>query len=71
MKAKNEVFYYFKIFLAMAEIFCGNKLMTLRTDRGGEYMSHEFNAFLRERGISHQCTMPYMPQQNEPCKILQ
>ena len=64
MKAKNEVFSCFKSFLAMAENFSANKLLTLRTDRGGEYMSHEFNAFLCERGILHQCTVPYTPQQN-------
>ena len=45
MKAKKEVFSCFKSFLAMTEKFSGNKLLTLRTDRGGEYMSHEFNAF--------------------------
>ena len=27
-------------------------------------MSKEFNAFLAERGIKHQCTVPYTPQQN-------
>ena len=27
-------------------------------------MSSEFNAFLAERGIKHQCTVPYTPQQN-------
>ena len=64
MKAKNEVFSCFISFLAMTEFFFGNKLLTLCTDRGGEYMSHEFNAFLCERGISHQCTVPYTSQQN-------
>ncbi|MCO5581848.1 hypothetical protein L7F22_035737 [Adiantum nelumboides] len=37
---------------------------TLCSDQGGEYMSHEFNAFLARRGIKHQCTVPYTPQQN-------
>ena len=37
---------------------------TLRSDRGGEYLSIEFNAFLADCGIKHQCTMPYTPQQN-------
>ena len=27
-------------------------------------MSSDFNAFLAERGIKHQCTVPYTPQQN-------
>ena len=48
----------------MAENVSGCKMGTLRSDRGGEYMSSEFNAFLAERGIKHQCTVPYTPQQN-------
>ena len=36
----------------------------LLTDRGGEYTSQEFNAFLKDRGIIYQCTTPYTPQQN-------
>ena len=27
-------------------------------------MSKEFNAYLASRGIKHQCTVPYTPQQN-------
>lgn len=52
------------LFVAMAENFSNCQLVTLRSDRGGKYMSHEFNAFLQEKGIMHQCTMPYTPQQN-------
>ncbi|MCO5580873.1 hypothetical protein L7F22_034745 [Adiantum nelumboides] len=37
---------------------------TLRTDQGGEYMSGAFKDFLGKKGIKHQCTMPYTPQQN-------
>ena len=40
------------------------KVGTLRLDRGGEYMSLDFNAYLAECGIKHQCTVPYTPQQN-------
>ena len=64
LKEKSNVFSCFKEFLHLAENLSGHKLITLRTDRGGEYMSHEFNAFLKDRGIIHQCTTPYTPQQN-------
>ena len=64
LKEKSEVFGCFKIFLAMAENVSGCKLGTLRSDRGGEYMSTDFNAFMAERGIKHQCTVPYTPEQN-------
>ena len=64
LKAKSEVFLCFKQFVAMAENASACNVGTLRSDRGGEYMSKEFNAFLAERGIKHQCTVPYTPQQN-------
>jgi len=64
LKAKSEGFMFFKQFLALAENVSKCTMGTLRSDRGGEYMSHEFNAFLVSRGIKHQCTVPYTPQQN-------
>ncbi|MCO5581719.1 hypothetical protein L7F22_035608 [Adiantum nelumboides] len=48
----------------MVENEIGYKVQTLRTDRGGEYMSGAFKDFLGKKGIKHQCTMPYTPQQN-------
>ncbi|MCO5573350.1 hypothetical protein L7F22_027119 [Adiantum nelumboides] len=48
----------------MVENETGCKVQTLRTDRGGEYMSGAFKDFLGKKGIKHQCTMPYTPQQN-------
>nr|GFA00891.1 zinc finger, CCHC-type [Tanacetum cinerariifolium] len=36
----------------------------LRTDRGGEFTSNEFNQFCKENGIARQLTAPYSPQQN-------
>ena len=64
LKAKSEVFLCLKQFVVMAENVYGCKVDTLRSDRGGEYMSKDFNAFLADRGIKHQCTVPYTPQQN-------
>ena len=68
LKANSEVFLCFKIFLVMAENVSKCKMGTLCSDRGGEYMSFEFNAFLAEHGIKHQCTVPYTPQQNGVAK---
>lgn len=42
----------------------GEKLKTLRTDNGGEYISKKFKNYLSEHGIIHQTTIPYSPQQN-------
>ena len=36
----------------------------LRSDKGGEYNSNEFNAFWTKYGIKRQFTIPYTPQQN-------
>ncbi|KAL1219423.1 Retrovirus-related Pol polyprotein from transposon TNT 1-94 [Cardamine amara subsp. amara] len=35
-----------------------------RTDRGGEFISHEFQSFCEKYGIKRQLTAPYSPQQN-------
>lgn len=42
----------------------GNFIKCLRTDRGGEYNSIEFNEFCKENGIKRQLTTAYTPQQN-------
>ena len=43
---------------------CGEPIMKLRTDNGGEYMSKDFQAYLTLNGIEHQLTIPHSPQQN-------
>ena len=32
---------------------------------GGEYVPQEFEAYLKSKGIQHELTVPYSPQQNE------
>ena len=39
-------------------------IKTLRSDNGGEYISHEFIQFNDSKGIIHETTCPYTPQQN-------
>ncbi|MCO5608578.1 hypothetical protein L7F22_062790 [Adiantum nelumboides] len=64
LKAKSHVFAIFQHYVSMVENETGCKVQILRTDRGGEYMSGAFKDFLGKKGIKHQCTMPYTPQQN-------
>ncbi|MCO5610381.1 hypothetical protein L7F22_064617 [Adiantum nelumboides] len=64
LKAKSDVFAVFQHYVSMVENETGCKVQTLRIDRGGEYMSGAFKDFLGKKGIKHQCTMPYTPQQN-------
>ncbi|KAF5094301.1 hypothetical protein DV451_005044 [Geotrichum candidum] len=42
----------------------GFKVQKIRSDNGGEYSSHVLAEFLSERGIEHNFTVPYKPQQN-------
>ncbi|CAI7873006.1 unnamed protein product [Closterium sp. NIES-53] len=36
----------------------------IRTDNGGEFIRNAFEAVLKKKGIQHQLTVPYNPQQN-------
>jgi len=64
IKSKNEVFCKFVEFLNYAERHTGRKLKTLRSDNGGEYCNKQFDEFLKNKGITHQKTVPYNPEQN-------
>ena len=43
---------------------CNDKVNTLRTDNGGECLSNDFKKYMKEKGIRHELTAPYSPQQN-------
>jgi hypothetical protein len=64
LKRKSETFGAFKQFKAWAENVTGAKLGTLRDDKGGEYISGEFEAFCIDHGIQRQHTVRNRPQQN-------
>ncbi|KAM1709691.1 hypothetical protein ACFXTN_000166 [Malus domestica] len=63
-----EVFGMFKKFRTMVELQCGYSLKKLRSDRGGEFTSTEFNAFCESIGMERQLTVSYTPQQNGVAK---
>ena len=64
LRRKSECFEKFKAFKAEMEKRHGKYIKTLRSDRGGEYISREFINFLSEQGITSQLSAPGMPQQN-------
>lgn len=64
LKEKSEAFNQFKIFKKQVETETGKSIKCLRTDRGGEYTSHEFSNYCKEEGIRRQLTTAYTPQQN-------
>ena len=51
-----------KHFIALAKNDASLKIANMKPDRGGEYMSKEFNDYLAIHGIHHEYTMPYTPQ---------
>ena len=51
MKYKYEAFEKFKEFRNEVEKQLGETIRTLRLDRGGQYMSQEFQDYLRDIGI--------------------
>ncbi|GJU87896.1 retrotransposon protein, putative, ty1-copia subclass [Tanacetum coccineum] len=65
MKHKHEVFETFKVFQNEVKNQLGKKIKAIRSDRGSEYMSHEFVNHMKSCGIVSQLTPPYTPQHNE------
>ncbi|GJS03564.1 putative RNA-directed DNA polymerase [Tanacetum coccineum] len=59
LKHKHEVFETFKVFQKEVENQLGKTIKSLRSDRGGEYMSQEFLDHLKEHGIIAHRTPPY------------
>ena len=64
LKEKGEAFEKFKKLKEVIEKEIGKKIGTFRTDRGGEFVSKEFNSFCDLSGIRLHLTAPYTPQQN-------
>ncbi|GKD38515.1 retrotransposon protein, putative, ty1-copia subclass [Tanacetum coccineum] len=64
LKHKHEVFETFKVFQKEVENQLRKTIKSLRSDRGGEYMSQEFLDHLKDHGIIAHRTPPYIPQHN-------
>ena len=61
LQHKSKTFQKFQIF---KENQTGCHIKVLRTDRGGEFISKEFNLFCEEEGIQRELIAPYTPEQN-------
>lgn len=59
LKSKSESFGAFKRFKALVENEDSWKIKVLRTDRGGEFMSNEFEKYCVEMGITQRYITPY------------
>ncbi|SGY60597.1 BQ5605_C007g04454 [Microbotryum silenes-dioicae] len=64
MSHKSDTFAAFKSWLAKVERSTSRKVLAVRSDNGGEFMSNKFSRFLEEQGITRQLSIPDTPQQN-------
>jgi hypothetical protein len=64
MRHKSESFEKFKEFQNEVQNQLGKIIKFLRSNRGGEYLSHEFGDHLKQCGIVPQLTPPGTPQWN-------
>ena len=68
LKHKSKTFENFKKFKALVEKQSECSVKTLRSDRGGDFNSNEFNIFCEENGIHRELTTLYTQEQNGEIK---
>jgi len=64
IRKKDQAFEKFKEFKNLMENRFEKKIKILRSDNGGEYISKEFEIFLKNSGIQNKFTVSYNPHQN-------
>src|ERR1044071_32737 len=64
MKHKSETFDYLKNLFTKLENIYQLKIRRIRSDNGTEFKNHAMEALCAEKGIHHEFTAPYTPQQN-------
>ncbi|XP_060668150.1 uncharacterized protein LOC132799711 [Ziziphus jujuba] len=64
LKEKSEVFENVKKFKALVEKESGLLIKSMRSDRGGEFTSNEFQKYYEDHGIRRFLTVLRSPQQN-------
>lgn len=64
IKRKSDVTQLTQQAVAWFETQSGRSVKSIRSDNGGEYLSLEFAAFCASKGIIHEFSAAYTPQQN-------
>ncbi|KAD6119247.1 hypothetical protein E3N88_10518 [Mikania micrantha] len=64
LRNKAETFEHFRNFKALVEKETNQSIKVLRTDRGGEFCSSEFNGYCEKCGIKRELTIPHTPEHN-------
>ena len=64
IKTKDQAFEAFKTFHKYVKTALGYCIRNIRSDRGGEFLSKSFEAYIQEHGLGQQLTAPDTPMQN-------
>lgn len=64
LKNKSDAYEAFIHFSGIAETQTGRKIKIVRSDNGKEFVNSKFKQHFAEKGIVHQTTVGYSPQQN-------
>nr|GEX64221.1 hypothetical protein [Tanacetum cinerariifolium] len=64
LRSKDETLEVLKEFLTMIQRNLQAPVITVRTDRGTEFLNKTLNAFFKEEGIEHQTSTARTPEQN-------
>ena len=62
--SKSETAAAVREVIRLLETQTGNRVRAIRTDNGSEYVNTELTQYLKSKGIIHQTTVPYNPEQN-------
>ncbi|GJS65604.1 retrovirus-related pol polyprotein from transposon TNT 1-94 [Tanacetum coccineum] len=64
LRSKDETPEVLKDFLTMIQRNLQAQVISVRTDRGTEFLNKTLNAYFKEEGIEHQTSTPQTPKQN-------
>lgn len=64
LKNKSELASALQEFVVQVKNQTGRGVKIIRSDNGGEYLSNDLRSWLAEKGIQHERSTPYTPQQN-------
>jgi len=64
LAAKNDTFHAFKRLAKMLENEKSSKIVSIRSDHGGEFQNERFEHFYEKHDIKHNFSAPRTPQQN-------
>jgi hypothetical protein len=69
LKQERKVFAKFQIFKNFVKVAINKKIRALRMDRGGKYLSKNFNAFCEHCGIKQQLILANTLHKKQDCRM--